>query len=656
MAVKEIINNSTIGDLVELQSTSKRVKPTEAINQLGQPIWIIKDRSTSVLINLHFRTIDEQYIVWAQKMILHEFSYQDAYNTLSYAHATIQNKLNGIKVLVALLGKQTDEKKLLKNWTLEDVATAIKDTVVTDDTLMSTGTFRNLIGALKSSFKMRYKQDGIDFNIPTNFPAKVMAPILKGFGLTNSQWEAGGSHDMIPMSVATLLLADAIKLIRSEKCLLLQEYFIAFKGKRLTTAIITDSGRMKSIFNSNISDFTEYNPKVRDIASQQRMDFVNKLHEINPELKDFPFKSHKQMKKFIEEIQGACITALLSVSLMRISECESVKADWMESIEYLDTNGEWTVDAILKSKIIKTGGGIVAKRGLSRLGVEVIKLLNTLSWVDKEALGLQLFAPTHESGWMRKTRPRGIQLTLSKGTLRARLQSYYRKFLARSHESVAKDFPHVVCHSFRHLKMAFGLRKFDGAVEAAIKQEMRHNNPHTESYSRNKLNAVEAAIVRRDFVSEVVQRILVNNPEDIWVGPAIKKVMKLAQKLLDGRNIELLSLVEFAELHEKINDNVQSVTFHSYGACVVLNGEIEIAQCSVKDNIVVAGSATSSKCYICTNFCVNNMSHEHNMKINKARWQDTADCEIIASFPIVAEAKRIVKHIERLEDEMEAKR
>ncbi len=68
---------------------------------------------------------------------------------------------------------------------------------------------------------------------------------------------------------------------------------------------------------------------------------------------------------------------------------------------------------------------------------------------------------------------------------------------------------------------------------------------------------------------------------------------------------------------------------------------------------MVAGSATSSKCHICTNFCVNNKSHEQNMLTNKARWQDTADSEVLASFPIVAEAKKMVKRIEMLEAELE---
>ena len=655
MAVKEDIHNGIVEGLVEPQSTTPRVKSTGAINQLGQPIWIIKDRSTDELMNLHFSSIDERNLIWVQKMILHDFPYQDGYNTLSYAHSTMRKHKNGIEKLLTQLNKKEGPKKLLNNWTMKDVTSCIKDTAIDDGVLMSNGTVRLLLEALKTSYSMRHKQDGIELSIPNVILVRVMTPILENFDLTYSQWERGESFGMVPMPVATLMLADAIKLIRSEKCQLLQCYFTSFKDKEISLAIINGTAHKKSIFKDNISGFRKFNPKsAHNKSHQKRLEFVKKIHAINPELTDFPFKSFSQINDCVEEIHGACIAILLSVTLMRISECHSVGSDWMEAIEYLDVNGEWDVDAILKSKIIKTGGGIVAKRGLSPLGVEVIKLINTLSWVDKEALGLKLFVPTYKGNWTKKNIPGNIKRAFSKVTLRKRLKSYYHKFIARSHKSVAETYPDIIPHNLRHLKMAFGLRKFDGNLEATIRQEMRHNNPHTQAYSLNKLNEVESAQVRRDFVSEVVKRILINDQEDKWVGPSIKKVRKLAKKLLGDRDIKMLSLVELAEFHEEINENVHTMMFHSYGACIVLNDEIKVAQCSIKDNIVMAGSATSSKCQICTNFCVNNKSHEHNMLTNKARWQDTADCEIIASFPIVAEAKKMVQHIEKLEAELVA--
>jgi hypothetical protein len=652
MAAKEDINNS----VVEPQSVTPEVKPVEAINNLGQPIWTIKDRSTGELINLHFSGINERKIIWAQKMILHEFPHQDAYNTLSYASSTMKHRLGGIKKLLAYLDGKKEGEKTLKGWGLKDVVAFIKDSAIADNELLSITVLRQYINALRTSYSMRYEQDGIDYSIPVDILARVMPPILDEFDLTFSQWERGGSYGMLPLPVATLLLADAIKLIRSEKCQLLQCYFTSFRDKVLnSTAIKGNRNHQATIIANNISEFITLNPKNRHFkAYRGRVAFVKRLHAINPELTDFPFKSFGQINECVQEIHGACMTILLSVTLMRISECHSVGSDWMEAIEYLDINGEWTVDAILKSKIIKTGGGIVAKRGLSPLGVEVIELLNTLSWVDKEELGLKLFAPTYKGNWSQSKIPTNAVNTIAKKTLRKRLQLYYHKFVARSHKSVAETYPDIIPHNLRHLKMAFGLRKFDGDVEAAIKQEMRHHNHHTQAYSRNKLNEEEESFVKREYVSEVIKRILVNDPQDKWVGPSIKKVRKLAEKLLDGKSIEMLSLLELAEFHEVFNENVHSMTFHSYGCCIVLNDEIKVAQCSIKDNIVIAGSATSTKCQKCTNFCINNKSHEHNMLINKARWQDTADCEIIASFPIVAEAKKMVKLIEKLEVELEA--
>lgn len=654
MAAKKDIDNSVVKSSADPQETTTELITPKAINQLGQPTWIIKNRSTAEMMNLHFTGIAERHRIWAQKLILYKFPYQDVYNTLSYAHNSMKNQVWGLSKLLDYLDKQKGENKLLKNWGVKDVVAAIESIAVTNNKLASTTQIRRILDALKASHSMHLQQDGIEFSIPRSIYVNVMTPILKRFDLTFSQWDRGGSYGTVPMSVATLMLADAIKLIRSEKCQLLQCYFTSFRDKELTYTMLSGStGNHKSVYHSIISDFIKFNPKnSHPKLYQKRLAFVKKLHKINSELIDFPFKSSSQIIDYIEEIHGACVAILLSVTLMRISECHSVGADWMEAIEYLDINGEWTVDAILKSKIIKTGGGIIAKRGLSPLGVEVIELLNTLSWVDKEKLGLKLFAPTYKVIWSSTKIP--ARNTFGTKILRRRLQSYYQKFVARSHKSIAEAFPDIIPHNLRHLKMAFGLRKFDGDVEAVIKAEMRHHNHHTQAYSRNKLNDEEVNFVKNEYVNEVVKRILINDPEDKWVGPSIKKVRKLAEKLLNGKNIEMLSLVELAEFHEEFNENVHSMTFHSYGCCIVLNGEIKLAQCSVKDNIVIAGSANSEKCHKCTNFCINNKSHEHNMLINKARWQETADCEIIASFPIVQEAKQIVKRIEMLEAELEA--
>ena len=465
---------------------------------------------------------------------------------------------------------------------------------------------------------------------------------------------------MVPMSVGTLLLADAIKLIRSKKCQLLQCYFDAFRDEKLSRTMLCGSeSSPKSIFRSNIAEFlitAKINPlsgvSAHSKYDKQRQDFVNRLHNIEPNITDFPFKSQNEINNYLSEIEGACLTILLAVTGMRISECHSVCANWIEAIEYLDVNGIWTKDAIFKSKIIKTGGGIIAKRGLSPIGIEVFELLNKLSWVDKEEARVQLFAPTYTTSWMQATLPKNAKSSVSKSTLRRRLQEYYQQFVVRTHHSVAETFPHIKPHNLRHLKMAFALRKFDGDIESAIKQEYRHHDHHTQTYSRNRLNEEEIIHVKQEYVQNVVKRILINDPNDKWVGPAIKKVRTLAEKLLNGLNIEMLSLEELAQFHQDIYKSVHSMTFHSYGICFVLNDNIKAAKCGVRDNVVRTGSANSKLCHGCGNFGVNSKSHENNLKTNKARWQDTASSEIIASFPIVAEAIAMVKSIEKLQAEL----
>ena len=656
MATPEQLNNGVIK-----KSAEPEITPLKLINKMGQESWVIINIADNEKINLHFSEMNEYERLWAQEMLLNEFPFQDARNTLCYAHGTLKVRLLASKKILSYLREQSHDRNQLKKWTIGDCVNLIQSEAVKKDTLASVATVRPIVLALRESYSLRYKQDGTHFSLPVTFLQQVMTPLLKQFDITYAEWERGGSHGTVPMPVATLLLADAIKLIRSNQCQLLQCYFTSFRKGLLNLSLIDSSRKSGNcIFNNDISDFLKPNGVnlLLDVddhnnLESQRVNFVKTLYKIDPDLTEFPFKSQKQINEFVWEIEGACLTILLAVTAMRISECHSIGADWMEAIEYLDVNGVWTKDAILKSKIIKTGGGIIAKRGLSPMGIETFELLNSLSWVDKEKLGMKLFAPTYGGTWTAKT-PNTTRTSVALATLRKRLKEYYQQFVERAHQSVKEAFPDIVTHNLRHLKMAFALRKFDGNVEEALKQEFRHHDHHTQAYSRNKLNEEEAALVRREYAQDIIKRILINDPSDKWVGPSAKKIRVLAEKLLHGLNIEMLSLEELAEFHQEMHENIHSMLMHSYGMCFVLKDSIHLAKCGVKDSLVRTGSANSKLCHGCANFCVNNKSHEQNMTTNKMRWKATANSELIASFPIVAEAKAMVKHIEKLEAALEA--
>jgi len=654
MAIQKPLNN-IVEQSPEATSSSLNVK-----NQLGQQTWVIINKADDKPINLHFSDFSDSERLWAQHLILHDFPYQDLRGTLRYAFSTISVRLRGIKVMVAYLQQQPSDKQQLSNWAMPDLVAFVGAIAIKDNKLVSVSSIRPSLGAVIASHAKRYELDGFPLAVPQTFIQKVVTPLCERFGLSYSDWEQGGSHGTVPMPVATLLLADAIKLIRSSKCKLLKCYFTAYRKKSLTTAMLTASKPSKGgIFNADIATFIEPS-QVSSLTGgnshtktdAMRIDFVKILHDIEPGMSDFPFKSREKISEFVHEIEGACLAILLSVTGMRLSECHSVGADWLDAIEFLDVNGTWTKDAILRSKINKTSGGIIAKRGLSALGIEAFELLNALSWVDKQALGLKLFAPTYGSGWLRKTIKSNAVTTVIINTLRNRLQAYYRRFVQRAHQSVAEAYPYIKPHALRHLKMGFALRKFDGDVEAAIKQEYRHHDHHTQAYSRNQLNDEEISYVKREYVQDVIRRILINDPADRWVGPAMKRVRSVASKLLDGQNIELLSLPELAEFYDAMNDCVHSMTWHSYGLCFVMHDTLKLAKCGVKDNLVKAGDASSLLCSGCTNNGASAKAHYHDLELNKRRWQDTADCEIIARFSIVADAKKVVRNIEKLQADM----
>ncbi|WP_415900848.1 hypothetical protein [Neptuniibacter sp. QD48_11] len=515
-----------------------------------------------------------------------------------------------------------------------------------DGTLKSHGYMATVFNSLALTFYLRHEQDGLPFRLLKGTFKEIMAPLLKRFDKTFSEWIQESSRQIMPMSVGTLLLADTIKCIRSPKAQMLRVHFEKITYNFLNMKV------NRGAFSSNFDEFLAKPRNSR--VYKARVEFVLSLREIDPSLTDFPFKSGQEFNDACAEIEGACAIILSAVTGIRCSELHSIKADWFEAIEYLDVNGEWTADAIFKSKINKTSGGVIAKRGLSPLGIEVFELLNGLSWIDKVKEGLNLFSPTYKGNFSKTKVISAKRANYNKATIKQRVTDYYKAFVERSHESVQRAYPKLLPHDLRHYKMAFGLRKFDGDVEEMISQEFRHHKYfHTPVYAKDKLNDEEMAYRKREYVQEIVRRILINDPNDSWVGPSADKVRELAKTLLNGQNIELLSLEELAVFHEQLHETVHTMKFHSYGLCFVLNDTKRNAKCGVKDNIVRTGDANSESCYQCANFCANNKSHYSELDLNLRRWKSTSEDPILSKYPIAKTSQQIVKNLTSLIRDME---
>lgn len=628
-------------------------------NKVGDKVWLVTDLATGKDWNLHFKDFNERDRLWLQAIILYKFPYSDAKNHLNYASATVARLFHSCKRLINYLAKLPSEKQILQNWLMPDVVQFIQTISRYDDGSLKSNSYTfSVYNALELTYHLHREQDGLPFKLTKGLFREAMAPILKALDKSYTEWENGSSRQMLPMSVGTLLLADAINCIRSTQCKLLQCFFQAHRDGLVSYNVFANPNR-RGAFNSNIPEFLSINSSSRKSSSgrrhyENRVEFVNRLHEIDPDLTDFPFKCGDTINNYCAEIEGACAIILLAVTGMRGIEMHSIKANWIESIDYLDVSGEWTVDAIFKSKINKTSGGIIAKKGLSPLGVEVFELLNKLSWVDKEFHGLDLFSPTYKSKFGKTKKPKDTRSSYNKNTLSRRIIDYYDGFVARSHTSVKESYPNITPHALRHYKMAFGLRKFDGNVEEMISQEFRHHKRlHTPVYAKNKLNEEEEAYTKREYVQEIVKRILINEPNDRWVGSSATKVRKAAQNLLSGQDIELLSLQELALFHEEMQESIDTMKFHSYGLCFVMKDSKRQAKCGIQDNIVKTGDANSKTCYQCVNFCVNNKSHYAELDMNRRRWQATANDPLLSKFPLANVAKLIVKKIESLQTKLE---
>lgn len=645
------------------------VSLSEMINKIGAREWVVTELKIMDELTgqakrrkIYFSDLNNVYRNWIQTLLINRYPYTDALGGLAYPFQTLNGYLQAGRRIIKYLKQQSTKKRQLKNWDRDDLANFLQHTSIKPDgTFYSYEFVRMIFLVLQDSYSLKHKIDGISVLVNSHFFKKVCVSSSKSMGINFHVWTRGNTLGLMPCSVATLLMADAIRTIRSKDTKFAEVYFESLKSGRFTDGNslfqrIKKNPRLDAFTTIKLRSNQKQPNTIQHNSHQRRVNFVKKLRSIEPSLTEFPFKSHKQLSDYVKHIWGACITILLALTGMRLSELHSIRSNQLEYREVFDAETRtWSiVDAAIYSRIIKTGGGLIAKRGLSPMGIEVFKLINNLSWIDKPSHDLLLFEPSFDncykylSGeWAKKS--------ITAQTLRILFKQYYAYFLSRAHESVRKACPRATPHGLRHFKAAFTLRKFDGAineVEAAIRQEFRHHYHHTQVYTQNKLNEQEQAYVEQEFVGEFVRRILINDPNDHWVGPGAARLRHCAEKILDGQPIELLSIEEFVEFVEALNEQVHSLKLHSYGCCVVLNENIKDAKCGTKYNIVQTGDASSEVCFGCSNFALSKLCHEHEFKLNKQRWQEVADDLTLTRLKLNKKAQALLQQLDKLDHEM----
>lgn len=637
MAVKNL--NTNIDNVATQQEPSKA---PELINQIGDLTWTILDKNSrggEVKLTMLFDSegLGKQAIEWMQTCLLHKFPYVDNKYTLQYSKGTMTGYRVGLTKLAIYLNSS---RKKLNDWSKKDVIQCLQSHVSAceDEDLISYGHLSNIVRALDLTYQLRNKLSGTyQYQLPSNIMESACREIVEKKGVIYSEWLKGGSFGTVPMEIASLLLADAINTIRSDKAKQLSVYF---EHQRTDMKIVRiDCTLFKKSFSELAASGATKNYKYRYQKLQTELEKISGCS-----VSSFPWKSYKAILFDTKKIYQACEIILLSLTGMRNSELTSMKSDWFEQ-RIVDGDIHW----FFKLDIKKTNVGMGTFRSFAGLCAEVFELLNTLSYIDKPKMGLQLLTETFKSVHLQRPHNSATKNAISKQTVSNNIQDYYLSFVDRMHESIAELHPEVSCHQFRHLFAEFAIRKFDGNVEEAIRHHFMHNSEHTKAYTRDTLNEQEINDINQRYIKELTERFL--NPDTLneYGGSAVLHIRKLAAKLLNNKDITLATPKEIAKVHEQIQSRIVSVTGHEYGMCVLLKSKQTQAKCRDKGSILpnVGGNAEQKKCFGCVNYSIHHKSHAGNLMHTKQRHLDFANNELLASFPMVEVSKRIVKQIDK---------
>jgi len=465
--------------------------------------------------------------------------------------------------------------------------------------------------------------DGPEFLATRAMTYKVLGKELEARGIDFSDWKTGGSYGSIPFVTAHLLLADAIATLRSYRTKQLLLYFKVARESdiiNLHSAFWGSKSKTHCFMYRNTSNINclSNSPSGNSRGSQAnrcKIEFALPLH--NELLKlhteeqirlaadqpfQFPWKFYNDLVRDYRQLGTAIYIIFLSVMGKRgPSEIRTLRG-----IDITPSNSLTGQDATMRPSILKTHKGLRIEQGVTNYIDEAFSAILHLSYYDKTSTKLPLFSVLPP-----KAKARLEPRLISVETAGKNLKKYYAAFCARVEAKVEGDFldlhERIASHQFRHAFAEFALRKFDGNVEELFRQHALHSYNHwwTKRYTFDKLDADEITRINRAYIRELVPRVL----HDSVIDPDFVGAMALFIKKTLGEQITVVSPEE-AEIHiEAFCDQIEQVTAHEYGWCLLHKSFEHAAQCKDSSGTPNPKGTSWEKCEGCVNFTASRNSH-----------------------------------------------
>ena len=417
--------------------------------------------------------------------------------------------------------------------------------------------------------------DGVVHRMNKPFRKAAMAPLL-GPDVDFETWNKGGSYGSIPMTCASLMLAEAITLIESDEAAIAVTFFAQwreFKGnvahwfgrrdklalfRRIESPGYTPTGWEKKWAPSATALGTAV-----DVATKVRSDRL-------------PWNSPGELADFCKELTSAVVVIIALLSGFRISEIESMKINDY----YQEPDGSWW----FISENPKTEAGFAHPRSLHGLAAEAANLMKKLTPINIDEVDLPLIHRSWRiegfaiaSGWFSKDTLEGwlADVGYDRDTMRAWFKKFYKEKVVDKYPEAADLLDDATPHQARHTFAEFALRRFDGNVLEKIREHFRHahGSTHTQAYARGKLSESVRMSMEKEYAREVVGRIALGQLDDRFYGPAARRIEK------EMSSISVVNGDEFDEQVKAVADSIARFTAFEWGFCVLRFGEQHMAKC-----------------------------------------------------------------------------
>ncbi|MFT6528371.1 MAG: integrase [Psychrosphaera sp.] len=602
-------------------------------NSLSSKKFNILDKNNGEIFeaNVSFQWANEKWATWGREYLIEwcgGYTHPES-QSLTARKTTFEGKRNQIAKLVTWATSHKPDSSM-GCWDDQDILKLLKDitfnkidlpdrnidesalNVLSKDTILKTIWHIENSGSL---YRIGKLSDGYLGKASFEYFLPELEDEIRASGLNYPDWLKGGTHDSVPLEIATLMLMEAINTIQSNQTKALQAYFNTQRGTSKLNPSNTIFNKRNTLLKQILSNQTTINHHKKNVESVSL--FIDELNNnfnklggdtsFNPVEYILNFKAHKELNVAVKEVFDACKVIFFCLTGIRVHEMTQTNSQDY----YLDIDNVWR----FKATEDKTQGGTKQLRALAGKAAEAATIMCDLSYINKrqrnDGQNTYLFGiytamkPLFNSDDNENEVYHG-GACISRENFADRLNIFFNKVFNKYGEQLLEDCSGVSPHGFRHSFVDFVLRRFDGNIHAAIRNHFRHciNGEFTSTYTDSKAQDQIERAAEEKYMQELVRKMVgeysqnFTGPIALFIQREVDKFKFVNEKDLDGYIDEL-------------TEDLEHIVPHEYGYCLVFKGRENLAKCLDKKTGI---PKILNGCFELCSGCPNSFHHEPSNK------------------------------------------